>query len=184
MALSPREMHDRIIGNLKAKTGHAFDHWREVVTEERGERSDKDLVAHLKANYGLGHYTAVAIIKEAASGNEYEATDDLVAALFEGKVVAQRLFEAIDAKANELPGIERVPCKTYVGYRAKKQFMIVAPSGESGLRCGLALPPSGPDLLPSSSFGSARIKSHFDVGEGGPTTEQLALIKAAHSQNS
>jgi hypothetical protein len=176
-------MHDRIIGNLKTKTGHTFDHWREVVTEERCERNDKDLVAHLKATHGLGHYTAVAIIKEAASGNEYEATDDLVTALFEGKPGAQRLFEAIDTKAAELPGTERVPCKTYVGYRAKTQFMIVAPSGEYGLRCGLALPPSGPDLLPSSSFGSARIKSQFHVGEGGPTTEQLALIKVAHGQN-
>ncbi|MEM8822765.1 MAG: DUF5655 domain-containing protein [Pseudomonadota bacterium] len=183
MALSPREMHDRIIGNLKAKTGHAFDFWHEVVTDECGDRNDKDLVAHLKGAHGLGHYTAVAIIKEAASGNEYEAADDLVAALFEGKPEAQRLFEAIDAKVTKLPRTERVPCKTYVGYRAKTQFMIVAPSGEHGLRCGLALSPDDPCLLPSSSFGSARIKSHFEVGEGGPTTEQLALIKTAHGQN-
>lgn len=183
MALSPREMHDRIIGNLEAKTGHAFDYWRVVVTDERDERSEKDLVAHLKAAHGLGHYTAVAIIKEVASGNEYEATDDLVAALFEGKPHAKRLFEVIDAEATEMPKTERVPCKTYVGYRAKTQFMIVAPSGESSLRCGLAMPPDDPSLTPSSSFGSARIKSHFEVGEGGPTTEQLALIKAAHDQN-
>lgn len=183
MALSPREMHDRIIGNLRANTGHAFDYWHKVVADERGERSDKDLVAHLKAAHGLGHYTAVAIIKEAASGNEYEATDDLVAALFEAKPRAQRLFEAIDAEATELPGTERVPCKTYVGYRVKTQFMIVAPIKDNRLRCGLAMLPSGLDLLPSSSFGSARIKSYFDVGEGGPTTEQLALIKAAHGQN-
>lgn len=183
MALSPKEMHDRIIANLEAKTGHAFDHWRQIVGNERGERSDKDLVAHLKAAHGLGHYTSVAIIKESTSGNDYDAANDLIAALFAGKHKARRLFEAIDAKAIRLPGSVRVPCKTYVGYRAKTQFMIVAPSGEDGLRCGLALLPAEPGLMPSSSFGSARITSRFDVAKGGPTAEQMALIEAAHDNN-
>jgi len=107
MALSPGEMHNRIIGNLETKTGHAFDYWRVVVTDERGERSEKDLVAHLKAVHGLGHYTAVAIVKEAVSGNDYGVPDDLLAALFEGKPEAKRHFEAIDAMATELPGTER-----------------------------------------------------------------------------
>ena len=176
-------MHDRIISNLDAKTGHAFDHWQKVVADERGERSDKDLVAHLKAAHGLGHYTAVAIIKEATSGNEYQAGEELVAALFDGKPEARRLFEAVDAEATELSKTERVPCKTYVGYRAKTQFMIVAPSGEHGLRCGLALPPDDPGLISSPSFGTARITSQFELGKGGFTMEHLALIKAAHGEN-
>ena len=183
MALSPREMHDRIIENLAEKTGYAFDHWQSVVKAERGEKDDKAVVAHLKAAHGLGHYTAVAIIKEAGTGNDYDAKDDLVAALFAEKPDAKRLYDALDAEVMALPDTERVPCKTYVGYRAKTQFLIVAPSGDDTLRCGLAMSPSEAGLEPSSNFGSARIASRFDLTGDALSSTQRDLIAAAHKRN-
>ena len=184
MALSPGEMHDRIIENLEAKTGHALDHWLSVVNTQRRERSDKYIVGYLKAEHGLGHYTAFAIVKEASSGNEYSATEDLVAALFAEKPNAKSLYDTLDARVTAMPRVERIACKTYVGYRAKTQFLVIAPSGKDGLRCGLALAPDAIGLSPASSFGSARIRSRFEIGHDGPTSEQWLQINEAHRQNS
>ena len=167
MALSPKEMHDPIIENLASKTGHDWDHWHSVVASAPGALSDKELVAHLKTEHGLGHYTAVAVLKESMHGNEYNAADDLVAALFAGKPKAKELFEALNAQVSGLPGAERVACKTYIGYRAKKQFLIVAPSGKDSLRCSVALAPDAAGLSPASSFGAARIRPRFDLSEDG-----------------
>ena len=89
MALSPKEMHDRIIENLASKTSHDRDHWHIVVASARSALSDKKLVAHLKTEHDLGHYTAVAVVKESMHGNEYDAVDDLIAALFAGKSKAK-----------------------------------------------------------------------------------------------
>lgn len=183
MALSPKEMHDRIIENLEAKTGRAFEYWRRVVNAERGDKSNKDLIAHLKAGHGLGHYTAVAVIKQASTGNDYDEAKDLVATLFAGKPKAQTLYKALDAKIMALPGVERVPCKTYVGYRAKTQFLIVAPTKDEALRCGLSLSPEETKLAPAKNFGSARIKSQFDSSVKGATPKQESLIEAAYHQN-
>lgn len=180
MALSPREMHERIIENLAAKTGHSFEYWLRVVVKQRKEKSDKELIAHLKNKHGLGHYTAVAIIKQSVTGNEYDVPDDLITALFIGKSKARQLYEAIDGQVLTLSGAERVPCKTYVGYRRKTQFLIIAPMGDVGVKCGLTLPPDRTVLAPASNYGSHRIRSQIEVLDEGMTGKLWAFIQKAY----
>lgn len=31
MALTPDQMHERVLGNLEAKSGHRLEHWKAVV---------------------------------------------------------------------------------------------------------------------------------------------------------
>jgi hypothetical protein len=71
MALSPAEMHDKIIENLKVKTGKSFTQWLSVINKLPENLSEKQRVKLLKTDHGLGHFTAIAILKNPRSGNPH-----------------------------------------------------------------------------------------------------------------
>ena len=64
MGLSPAEMHKRILENLEEKTGHDFAYWRGIVEQILAAENSSAQVAELKSQHGLGHYTAVTIVKQ------------------------------------------------------------------------------------------------------------------------
>lgn len=62
MALSPSEMHDAIIKNLREKTGKNINEWIEIAKSIKAI-NDKGLLNILKSEYRLGHFQAQTIIK-------------------------------------------------------------------------------------------------------------------------
>jgi hypothetical protein len=62
MGLSPQEMNDAIVRNLKDKTGKTLEQWLETVQESSlGDK--KEIVPFLKEVHGLGHFQAQTIFK-------------------------------------------------------------------------------------------------------------------------
>lgn len=133
MALSPKEMHERIIQNLATKTGKDFDAWADTVNAFRGNKSDKEIIAELKSTFGVGHYTAFAILKEMSTGNAYADEAGLVKGLFACFPNARADFDTLSKWLLAKPEVQQTPCKTYVGVRTKRQFAVMRPVARQSL---------------------------------------------------
>lgn len=176
MALSPGEMHARILKNLPEKTGQSLDYWLGVVSGFPAAMSIKEKTACLKTEYGLGHYTAVAILKQATEGNAYENSDRLVSELFAPQPPeARSLFNQLDKIIYSLGNdIRQTPCKTYIGYSHTRQFIIVRPVKTGSLELGLVLPYGYDALLsPAKNFGSRRIRSYLRINSADTAVKKL-----------
>ncbi len=180
MALSPGEMHNRIIENLPEKTGHPLAHWLDVLDGVADDK--KTRMAHLKSGHGLGHQTAVAVIREKTGDVPWAASGDLEASLRDQIDPAHvALYDDLRAHALTLNGAEVTPCKTYTGFKTSKQFAVIQPSKTHGLIVGLALEPSvHPDLMEAKGVGSARIAAKATADAGLETLKEL-LSQAAQS---
>ncbi|MEM8791408.1 MAG: DUF4287 domain-containing protein [Pseudomonadota bacterium] len=174
MALDPGAMHARIIENLPEKAGHPLSHWLNVLA--KGPSDKKSRMALLKTEHGLGHHTAVAIIREFEDDVPWRDGSSLEQALREAfSPPAAELYDALKAHALGIPGVNIVPCKTYVGIKAKRQFAVIKPSRTDGLHLGLALPPkSASELSEARNLGSARITALAKMALGfGPLSDLL-----------
>lgn len=67
MGLSPSEMQEAIIKNLRDKTGKTLEQWLSEI-KKLEVKDDKELFKILKTTYGLGHFQAQVIIKKRAEG--------------------------------------------------------------------------------------------------------------------
>ena len=63
MGLSPQQMNDAIIQNLKLKTGRTLEEWIDIV-EKSSTSEKKEIIASLKEEYGLGHFQAQTVYKQ------------------------------------------------------------------------------------------------------------------------
>ena len=62
MGISPKEMEDAIIKNLRDKTGKSLNEWLKVLSEENLSNK-KEMKSCLKGKYNLGHFQAQTIVK-------------------------------------------------------------------------------------------------------------------------
>ncbi|MEO0951961.1 MAG: DUF4287 domain-containing protein [Pseudomonadota bacterium] len=181
MALSPGEMHARIIENLAEKTGHGLSYWLDLLGRTPDDK--KSQIAMLKSEHGLGHYTAVAVMREYTNDVPWTQPDVLANDLrqkIDEDVKAD--YDALIEHARSLPGVEVVPCKTYVGLKDKRQFATIKPNRTSGFFMGLALPASAsPDLQQARGMGSARIQSQLSAGVG--RQRLLEMLVSAYEEN-
>ena len=177
MALDPGAMHARIIENLEPKTGHALTHWLAVLADAPADKKAK--MALLKTTHGLGHHTAVAVLREADGDVPWANSDDLEAALREQIQPDHRaLYDDLRAHAVGLDGMTVVPCKTYTGFKAKRQCVVMKPSKSDGVQVGFALPVEG-QLSPAKNLGSARITAMASADLGIEALKDL--ITQAHA---
>ncbi len=130
MALSPKEMQDAIIANLSLKTGRDLAAWVALARAKKaGTRAET--VRWLKSEHGLGHVTAQVVAEHAEGrGDAYAAEDALLDGLVppplrESYAQVEKLLRAA------APKVERVVCKTYVGFRAGRQFAAVRAEGDA-----------------------------------------------------
>lgn len=128
------------------------------------KRSDK--IAWLKGEQGLGHHTATAIVRE-AEGKGWGSDADIINALFPFGSKERAAFDTIASMVRELGNdVTIVPCKTYVGFKRRRQFAVVRPASDGDLRIGLALEDS--TLAPARALGSSRITTLAPAGEAKP----------------
>ncbi|MEM8591030.1 MAG: DUF4287 domain-containing protein, partial [Pseudomonadota bacterium] len=166
-----------IIENLSGKTGHPLSHWLKVldgVAEDNATR-----MAHLKQEHGIGHHTANAIVREMVGDVPWAAPDALEASL-RGQIAPghQGLYDALRDHLTALDGVQMVPCRTYTGFKARRQFAVVKPSKADGLHIGMALPlDADAGLEPAKSLGSERITARATAALG--AEKILALLELA-----
>ncbi|GFE65101.1 DUF5655 domain-containing protein [Litoreibacter roseus] len=181
MALSPGEMHARIIENLPEKTGHPLAHWLDILDRVSDDR--KAHMAFLKSDQGLGHQTAVAVIREKTGDVPWSDPTDLEAALrdrIDPAYVA--LYDELRSHALTLDKVEVTPCKTYTGFKTTRQFAVLQPSKSEGLILGLAVSPSEhPALSEAKNVGSARITAKATAETGRETLKAMLTSAAKRS---
>ncbi len=128
MPLAPKEMEEAIVRQLKAKTGKTLEEWIAVV-KQSGLLRTKEQADHLKSEHGLGHFQAQVIAKRFSSTGASEDEQQLVAQQFKGPNEPLRpLYERLVSEVLRLGGdIHIKPCKTYIPFYRKSQFLIARP---------------------------------------------------------
>ena len=176
MALDPGAMHQRIIDNLAEKTGKPIGHWLNLLDSAPVDRRKR--VVLLKEEHGIGHHTAVAIVREKEGDVPWRDTDTLEAALAKAVPSKHRPgFNEMRRFLCNLPWVKPVPCRTYLGFKAERQFAVLKPSPIAGFTLGLALPRDGnPALKEARSLGSARITSKLDAEVGIEFLKEAAFM--------
>lgn len=176
MALDPGAMHQRIIDNLAEKTGKPISHWLTLLDSAPIDRRER--ISMLKEEHGIGHHTAVAIVREKDGDVPWRDPDTLEAALATAVPSKYRPgFDEMRRFLCNLPRVKPVPCRTYLGFKAKRQFAVLKPSPTAGFTLGLALPHDGnPALEEARGLGSARITSKSDAEVGIEFLKEAALM--------
>ena len=189
MALSPKEMREAIIKNLKEKTGKNFDEWV-VMIEEDGPKDKKERVKWLKTNHELGHYQAVNIVDrmELNGNSHYENAGELIESLLANKNnQLKELYMELDKKIMSLgDDVKQKPCKGYIPYYRKKQFLILKPK-KNTMKIGLSLPNEYSNNLLSKAKnlgGSDRINRMLEIkGKEDISEDILFIIQESYKFN-
>jgi predicted transport protein len=163
MPNSPGEMIAAVKANMPERTGKTFEQWVESARAE-GPSTSKECYAWLKKQYGLPHLSA-QIIADKACGQDrfaaYEDADALIDALYAGPRAGLRpIYEELVKLARKLgKDVVITPCKTYVGFRRKRQFALVKPTTRTRVDLGFTLTDVKPQgrLEAAGSTGSERI---------------------------
>ncbi len=189
MAHGPKEQEEAIIRNLKVNTGRDLDEWIKIL-ESDAPVEDRERIKWLKERHKLGHFQAVFIVErfENKGKGNYDNISELVKRLFSGK--NERFFELYRyiAKNTSKFGcdIKVKPCKTYIPFYRKTQFMILKPKSDE-LYIGLALPEGFENsrLETSKSMGvPERIRYALPVsGIDELDQEVFDLIRQAYEMN-
>lgn len=157
MALSPLEQELAMERNMAAKTGKTLAQWLELL-KKSGPEHPAEQLKWLKEKKGLGHFQAALVVKRRQAGgrSEYENGEALIDRLFAGEQKSLRgIYTTLVAAVMKLGAdIQIKPCKTYIPFYRKRQFLIVKP-GKGMLYVGLPVTPdrSNPEQLPSKGLG-------------------------------
>lgn len=116
------------LDNIKAKTGKAPDDFK-ILVDQQGLTKHGEIIAWLKAEFGLGHGHANLIAHLVRQGDEPAPTeDDAVAAHFSGaKAVWRKSYDDLMTRLEQFGGdVKAGPGKTYINLlRGDKKFGIV-----------------------------------------------------------
>ena len=150
------------LDNIKTKTGKTPDDFR-ALAAERGLTTYRDLMAWLKADYGLGHGHANLIAQLVAAAEEPAVSaDEKIDGRFSGNKAHWRAsYDLIIAAASRFGDDFKVmPTSTYISLvRRGKKFAIIDPATGDRLDVGIKLKgvePAG-RLTPAGSWNSMAV---------------------------
>lgn len=177
-------MADKMVANMKEKTGKTLEQWLKIVAKEKIEKH-MAIVKFLKSEHGVTHGFANMVAHHALNPVSQDGDTDLVDQQYSGAKDALRpIYDALVAAINKFgDDVEIAPKKAYVSLRRKKQFAIIQPSTKDRVDVGLNL--KGQDttsrLEASGSFNSmvshrVRITKKADVN-----AELKKWLKAAYT---
>ena len=149
------------LANISQKTGKTIEELGQLVGEAALQKHGEK-VAWVKANLGLGHGDANALVlhisKSAAAATEL---DNPLDALYDGpKAQLRPIHDAIMAEVKTWGDFEEHPKKGYIALRRKKQFAMLGPASAKRVELGLnAKDLQGSDrLLPQAPGGMCQYK--------------------------
>ena len=173
------------LDSIKAKTGKTPSDFR-VLAAEKGLVKHSEIIAWLKADFGLGHGHANAIAA-VLKNPEFSKTspDDKLEKVFSGsKAVWRETFEALLEKIKVFaPDVELASTSSYIGLlKNRKKFGIVQPSSANRFDIGIKLGkiPATPRLELSGTW-NAMVTHRVGVGSSSEIdSELLNWLEAAY----
>jgi len=185
MGKSPEDALESMIQNLKEMTGKTLEQWVKIAKATKLEKH-KQLVDHLKADYGIGHGYANLIAQTALQPADGPVEgDELIEAQYAGAKSAVRpIYDALIAAIKKFGGdVEIAPKKAYVSLRRNKQFAIIQPSTATRVDVGINLKgrPTIARLEASGSF-NAMVSHRVRVGSVTEVDKEIIdWLKEAYS---
>jgi hypothetical protein len=182
MALTPAEMDAAVLANLAARTGKDIDHWIGVLEGAPPFSRPAAAVAWLKVEHGLGHVTAQIIVRKWKDKGRSDPEEDPVAAVLgeRGGALFQRIFSAL---STDVPNLQIMPRKSYVGLGTPTQFAVAArPKSSVTLLClGLVAQDKTLAPLPQAPRlgGSDRFKLLLEISTDADIETALVHLRAA-----
>jgi hypothetical protein len=134
------------IHNIEATYGKPLDHWFAVI-DASGLTKHNQVVAMLKADYGLAHGAAhrLSLLARQRADAGVAAPPDPADALYVGAKAGLRpLHDALFGQIRALGAFDIAPKKGYLSLRRRKQFAMVQPSTASRIDLGLILSATTP----------------------------------------
>lgn len=188
MARSPEEMAEKMIANMKEKTGKTLAQWI-ALAKKSGEEKHGAIVKHLKAEHGMTHGFANLVAHKTLKSDAGSASggdEALVDAQYAGpkadlKPVYDALIKAAKACGKD---VEISPKKTYVSLRRNKQFALIQPSTKTRVDLGInfKIEPAKGRLEKSGSF-NAMVSHRVKLEKPGDVDKDVkAWLKQAYSE--
>jgi hypothetical protein len=172
------------LDNIKAKTGLTPADFRKLA-KEKGLTKASEVVAWLKADYGLGYGHAGAIWQLIGHADEVGASEAyLLTKLFAGKKAAWRTaYDALEANVRKFgTDVEISPNMTYINLiRGTKKFGIVQVAVER-LDVGIKLKGAPPtDRFEAAAAWNAMVTHRVRIGDSKQIDKEvLAWLKQAY----
>ena len=130
-----------MIENLKEKTGHSLDEWKNVIAKQNLSKHG-EIVKFLKENHNITHgYASEIALKVLGSDADSSTnTNDFIETQYKGKEHLKLFYDKILAEIEQFDGdFEIAPKKTYVSLKRKKQFIILNPASKTRFEIGFNL---------------------------------------------
>jgi len=185
MALGPKEMGERVRQNLEKKTGKSLVQWIAVLKQSK-LKDKKAAIAYLKTEHSLGHFQAQAVFESSQGIVVYGDDKSLIEGLFSTSSML-RTYRDIEKKVLKLGEDIRIkPCKTYIPFYRKYQFLLIKPTKDSEFFIGLNLPEDFVDdrCTIGRTGGSVRINQYYIVKNSKDMDNGLMeIIALAYKQN-
>jgi predicted transport protein len=130
-----------MIENLKEKTGHSLDEWKNVIATQKLAKHG-EIVKFLKESHNITHgYASEIALKvlgsDADSSNDADA---FIETQYKGKEHLKPWYDKLIAEIQKFDGdFEIAPKKTYVSLKRKKQFIILNPASKTRFEIGFNL---------------------------------------------
>ena len=172
--MTPDEVADSMLANMKEKTGKTLEAWLKVVAKSKLAKH-REIVTHLKSEHAVTHGFANLIAHKFLAADEAPQSDQqLVDAQYAGakeslRPIYDALVEAISKLGDEA---EIASKKSYVSLRRSKQFALIQASTKTRIDVGINLKGKKPTkrLEASGSFNAmvshrVRLTSTDDVDE-------------------
>lgn len=162
------------IRNIEATYGKPMPEWFAIIAES-GTTKHSDVVAMLKAEFGMTHGAAhrVSLLARQAAAPPVDPGADPADVLYAGAKSGLRpIHDALIGVVRGFGDVDIAPKKGYLSLRRRKQFAMIQPSTASRIDLGLILPgivASG-RLEPAAGFNAlfthrVRITSPTDLDE-------------------
>jgi hypothetical protein len=170
---------------IKAKTGKTPEDFQ-ALAEQKGLVKNNEIVAWLKADFGLGHGHANAIAAVILQADRRKASpEEKIAAHFAGKKARWRgAFDALAAEAGRFGvDVELSPNLTYINVlRGGKKFAIVQVSSVERLDIGIKLKGTAPTgRFKTAGAWNAMVTHRVGITDPGQLdAELLAWLKQAY----
>lgn len=133
------------LANIQKRTGKSLAELARIV-QNSGLTKHGELVKFLKAELGMGHGDANAVVHTVlrpvsrgdADAPEAGSADDSLTAIYAGpKQVLRPIHDRLMTLIRDFGDFEESPKKTYISLRRKKQFAMIGPATNSKIEVGL-----------------------------------------------
>jgi len=138
----------------------------------------KEVISYLKTEHSLGHFQSQKVFEVFKNVDEYASPENFIDQLFKNQT-QKELFTQLSKIILDLgENVKMQPCKTYIPFYAKNQFIALSPAKSGGITISLKSAesdiPLGYDTTKPS--GSSALKSAIIITDEKQINKKLTAI--------